>query len=347
MGMKFSQSRMAIYTAGNMIGTGTHQTLKALAKDGCGNLLWANFLFSGMLVTLSAFPLLHLYGKFPANGCLHQAAVEGLGSQVGKYVSFINGQLITIELLFAVTMQASFFGSTLASFFPEDSTGTVAKTASLGLVSILWALYRKKGALFTANVAYWLGVFELCTVGLLVLSSPMAYLTGTSLRPISSLMDGSRTDMVKFPSGIHVAIFAYGGFPGMLQSGDLVENPRENLPLGIVGACIMTMSVYVLLSVSVLLVVEPQQIANFTNAFDSLENVLPKGVLVAISCTVLSSVANNVMENALVVVENLHQMVMVEDPRSMLELPNFGLCSSDIVTLEQSRCSPCSKTRLG
>ena len=63
---KFSATGMALYTAGHMIGPGTHQTLIALAKDGCGNLLWVNFLPSGMLVTLSALPLVHLYAKYPS-----------------------------------------------------------------------------------------------------------------------------------------------------------------------------------------------------------------------------------------------------------------------------------------
>merc|ERR1712113_657678 len=113
-------------------------------------------------------------------------------------------------------------------------------------------MYRKTGALFIANVAYILGVIELCTVGILILSSPLGLLNGTTLRPIGSLFDWSETDFAKFPLGIHTAIFAYGGFPGMIQSGDLVENPSKNLPLGIICACFATTCIYVLMSASVL-----------------------------------------------------------------------------------------------
>lgn len=333
---KFSLPGMAVYTAGNMIGTGTHQTLIALAEGNCGNLLWANFLLSGILATLSALPLLHLYGRFPANDCLYQAAITGLGHSRGSLVAFINGQLITIELIFAVTMQAAFFGTTASAQFPDSSSTSLSQSAeimSLTLLITLWILYRKTGALFTANIAWALGVLELCTVGVLIFSSLIASFVGIRLRPFASLFDLSQTDATKFPSGIHLAIFAYGGFPGMIQSADLVENPRRNVPAGIVWACVMTTCIYVVMSASVLLVAEPAKIARFQNGFDSLLNILPDTVLAAISCTVLSSVANNIMGTPLVVIENLQQMTAaVKDSDALWSLPNYGLCGADSVT---------------
>ena len=101
MAHRFSSVGMALYTAGSMIGTGTHQTLIGLVDKGCGNLLWANFLLSGLLVTLSALPLLDLYVKYPSDDCLHRAAENGFGRCWGGWISFIDGQLISIELLFA------------------------------------------------------------------------------------------------------------------------------------------------------------------------------------------------------------------------------------------------------
>mmetsp|Transcript_56077 Transcript_56077/g.159224 ORF Transcript_56077/g.159224 Transcript_56077/m.159224 type:complete len:447 (-) Transcript_56077:142-1482(-) len=329
---KFSRARMAVYTAGNMIGTGTHQTLIGLAQGGCGNLIWSNFLLAGMLVTLSAWPLRHLYSKFPTNECLHQAAISGVGVSLGSLVSFINGQLITIELLFAVTMQVSFFGKCVAAFLPEDAAGSTAKALSLGLLGALWLMYRRSGALFTANLAYKLGVAELLTVGLIIMSAPLGYLASVELRPIESLGDWSRTDLIKFPLGIHMAVFAYGGFPGMVQSGDLVEDAPRNLPLGIIWACFMTTWVYVFMSASVLIVADPAAIANFSTAFDSLRGILPVSVIAVISCTVLSSVANNILENALVIISNLQQMSTASTDGHKLALPNLGLCGADVVT---------------
>eukprot|EP00930_Biecheleria_cincta_P069823 TRINITY_DN57515_c0_g1_i1.p1 TRINITY_DN57515_c0_g1~~TRINITY_DN57515_c0_g1_i1.p1 ORF type:complete len:475 (+),score=85.80 TRINITY_DN57515_c0_g1_i1:147-1427(+) len=342
---------MAVYTAGNMIGTGTHQTLIGLAQNGCGNMLWANFLLSGVLVTLSALPLLHLYHRFPTNDCLHQAATSGLGAVPGGLVAFVNGQLVTIELIFAVTMQAAFFGRTAASQFLEGGDelfSLCSKMMSLAVLAILWILYRKTGALFTANIAWALGVLELSTVGLLILSSPIASFAGTRLRPLGALLDGSQTDAIKFPSGIHFAIFAYGGFPGMIQSADLVDNPSRNVPLGIVVACVMTTCIYVVMSASVLLVSQPAAIASFQNGFDSLRDILPSRVLAIISCTVLSSVANNIMENALVVIENLTQMTATTAGSSLpLSLPNLGMCRADTFTFGAIAILTMFKSELG
>ena len=328
-GTKFSLQSMAVYTAGNMIGTGTHQTLIALAESGCGNVLWANFLLAGILVTLSALPLLHLYHKFPSNDCLQQAAAAGLGPFWGKWLAFVNGQLISIELIFAVTMQATFFGKNLAARFTDVDDVRFSTLLSIALLIFLCILYRKVGALFTANIAWALGVLELCTVGILILSSAICVLASKPIRPVESLVDWSQTTFTKFPSGIHMAIFAYGGFPGMIQSADLVENPGRNVPLGIVCACLMTTIIYTAMSVSVLLVSEPAAVASFRNGFDSLRNVLPEHLLAAISCTVLSSVANNIMENALVVMENMKQMFPMHfsRPADSFTFAAIGFCT--------------------
>jgi len=51
-------------------------------------------------------------------------------------------------------------------------------------------------------------------------------------------------------------------------------------------------------------------------------------VIACISLTVLSSVANNIMENVLVVIGNLQQMATVKDGDHKLTLPNVGLLVS-------------------
>ena len=326
MSGKFSFLGMALYTAGNMIGTGTHQTLNALARDGCGNLLWANFLLAGLLASLSSLPLFHLYGKHPADDCLLVSAEAGFGRRWGSFIALVNGHLVSMELLFAVTMQVSFFGDAAAAQTPfGDWAG---KVAAVVLLLVLWMSVRARGALFTARIAFWLGVLELSTVGLLVLSSFLAWRIGRPLRPVSSLFDASETKWDQFSSGIHVAIFAYGGFPGMIQSGDLVRQPARDVPLGIVLACILTMCIYVLMSASVLLVAEPASIQSFETGFDSLQSIVPDVVLKGISLTVLSSVANNIMENSLVIISNLTQMVS----SGTLAFLDLGLCRSDSVT---------------
>jgi len=338
---------MAVYTAGNMIGTGTHQTLIKLAGDGCDNALWANFLLAGLLASLSAVPLLHLYEQFPTSDCLHRAASAGLGGFWGPLVSFVNGQLITIELIFAVTMQTSFFGDCVSDLLAADPAGTTPVVVCLVLLVVLFSVYRISGALFTANVAWTLGVVELITVGLLVLSGPLRLLAGGSLRPTVALLDWSRTQPAGFLSGIHVAIFAYGGFPGMLQEGGLVKDPRRNLPLGILTACVMTTCVYSLMSASVLLVVEPGAIARFTNGFDALRGTLPDRAIGMISCTVLSSVANNIMENTLVVIENVHQMTTVKDGCRKLVPAGVGFCSPDVLVYGAIAILTALKKRIG
>ena len=88
----------------------------------------------------------------------------------------------------------------------------------------------------------------------------------------------------------------------MIQAGGLVSNPARDLPLGIVLACVLTMCVYVAMSASVLFVASPAAIREFNTGFDGLRGILPDTVLRAVSATVLPSVANNVMENSLVVI---------------------------------------------
>ena len=333
MAHRFSSVGMALYTAGNMIGTGTHQTLIGLADKGCGNLLWANFLLSGLLVTLSALPLLHLYAKYPSDDCLHRAAQNGFGRYWGGWISFINGQLVSIELLFAVTMQVSFFGraasSTLLQGLVGEWTTALEKLVALGLLVVLWLAFRMRGVLFTANIAFWLGILELCTVGLLAVSSCLGWAVGSPLRAVTQLLDPAETQWESFPSGIHVAVFAYGGFPGMIQAGELVRNPQRDLPLGIVLACVLTMCVYVTMSASVLLVASPGAIRDFNTGFDGLRGILPETVLRGVSATVLSSVANNVMENSLVVISNLNHMTA---PGGPLAFMNRGFFHSDTAT---------------
>ena len=177
-----------------------------------GNLLWADFLLSGLLVTLSTMPLFHLYAKYPSDDCLHRAAQAGFGKRWGGCMSFINGQLVSIELLFAVTMQVSFFGRCAAGLLPEEFGGwasAVAKLVALALLLVLWCAFRARGALFTASIEFFLGVVELCTVGVLVLSSAFGWAVGFTLRPTMHLLDASETNYSKFFSGVHVAIFAY------------------------------------------------------------------------------------------------------------------------------------------
>ena len=95
----------------------------------------------------------------------------------------------------------------------------------------------------------------------------------------------------------------------MIQAGDLLSNPSRDLPLGIVMACVLTMFIYSSISVSVLLVAAPEGIAQFKTGFDCPHGILPESLLKGISLTVLSSVANNVMENSLVIISNLDQVL--------------------------------------
>ena len=77
----------------------------------------------------------------------------------------------------------------------------------------------------------WLGILELCTVGLLALSSCLGW-------------------------AVHGVAFASHSERVSLR-GFMLSNPARDLPLGIVLACVLTMCVYVAMSASVLLVASP------------------------------------------------------------------------------------------
>jgi amino acid transporter/nucleotide-binding universal stress UspA family protein len=239
---------------GAMIGAGVF-ALTGFAAGIAGPALLLAFLVNGIIALLTAMSYAELGAAFPQAGGAYNWVTEALPSPYGFYTGWVNWLTQALACaLYAVT-----FGSFLITLITAYSglseefvlfgflTPIIAEKAVAMIVIALFAYINYRGAEEAGGAEVLVVVLKLIILGLFIVFGILATFS-TPDWPSKFLSSPSF-----FPTGIPGILgamgFTYVAFEGydiIVQSGEEVKNPGENIPKSIFYALLATIPIYIL-----------------------------------------------------------------------------------------------------
>lgn len=245
---------VCLYGLGNILGAGVYVLIGKVA-GAAGYYAPLAFLFAALIAAVTAFSFAELSSRYPLS------AGEAVYIQKGfnrPRLSLLVGLLIILTgLVSAATIARGFVGYLDIFIALPDSLVIVALLLILGLVSV-WGISESvsTAALFT--------LVELAGLILILFVTFPAFEEFPS-RVDDFIPDLSIQSWSGIAAGAFLAFYAYVGFEDMVNVAEEVKNPSRNLPIAILLALGIATALYLLVAISSLLVMSPQQL-NDSNA---------------------------------------------------------------------------------
>jgi len=209
------------------------------------------FLLASIIAGVTAFSFAELTSRFPVSAGEAVYVQEGFGI---KQLSLLVGLLIVLTGVVSSAAIAKGFVGYLDVFVElPDAVVIIMLLAILGVIAI-W------GILESVSAA---AIFTLLEVGglILVLGVAAPELEQLSRRGADFIPDLKMHSWVGITSGAFLAFYAYVGFEDMVNVAEEVKNPRRNLPIAIVSALALATVMYIMVAVTSLLVLTPNELS--------------------------------------------------------------------------------------
>ncbi|MBV1916291.1 MAG: amino acid permease [Pseudomonadales bacterium] len=242
---------LVFYGLGNILGAGIYVLVGKVA--GIAG-FWAplSFVVASLIVAASVFTYAELSARYPVSAGESVYIFEGFG---------IRSLATVVGLLLVVAGCVS--SAAIAHGFVGYLNELVPVSSSLGLVLLVSALFSIAawGILQSVTIAALLTVIEI--VGLvLVVWAGRAHL-GSAAESFQLAQNSlGEVGIVAVFSGAFLAFYAYIGFEDMVNIAEEVKQPRRNMPRAIIISLVVSTLIYVVVSLTSVLVVQPSELAN-------------------------------------------------------------------------------------
>ena len=241
---------VVLYGLGTTIGAGIYALPGEVARS-AGILTPWSFLLACILASFTALSFAEMASRFPRSAGESLYVREGLGL---RHLATLVGLLVALAgCVSAATIVNGFVGY-MSEFVVLPPTLTVILlTFALGLLAT-WGIAE---SVLTASI---LTLVEIAGLLLVIHSAVPAFEQLPARLP--ELLPGSMAlGWYGVLSASLLAFFAFLGFEDMVNVAEEVKQVRRNLPLGIVITLLVTVLLYVLLALSAVLSVPPQELA--------------------------------------------------------------------------------------
>ncbi|QSQ13187.1 APC family permease [Myxococcus landrumensis] len=237
---------------GSMVGAGIFALLGQAALL-VGPETWLAFALAGVVAVLSGYSYAKLSARYPSSGGITRFFEEAFGRGV---VSGTLSLIYLVTLVISVAMVAKTFGAYATKLFiPSGGHGWFAVFGSLIVILLAALNVAGSGAVGRAEVI--LVSIKLVILAVLLAAGLWSMSTGGT-RDTSTDVHLGLTTLV---SSVGLCFFAYSGFGMMANAGADVANPRKTIPRAIYLAIGVVTLLYVGLSITVLALVPPDQLA--------------------------------------------------------------------------------------
>lgn len=237
---------------GSMVGAGIFALLGQAALL-VGPKTWLAFALAGVVTLLSGYSYAKLGARYPSSGGITLFFEEGFGRGL---VSGTLSLIYLVTLAISIAMVAKTFGAYATRLFLPSGGHlwfSLFGSAIIILLSVLNAV--GSGAVGKAEVA-------LVAIKLIILGGLLAVgiysMTQGGTQHLSSHSFQGLTGLV---SSVGLCFFAYSGFGMMANAASDVANPKKTIPQAIFLAIGVVTMLYVGLSVTVLALVPPAELA--------------------------------------------------------------------------------------
>lgn len=225
---------------GGMIGAGIFSILGISAQI-AGHAIYLSFIIAGLIALLCTYSYAKLGSTYPSAGGPVEFLVKGFGDNI---LSGGFNILLWVGYVFALALYAKAFGGYAMTFLPPDA-------------SILWLnifitliIFIFTGINFVGAKA--VGKSEIFIVVIKVAILFLFVVTGFFFIDPSKLAFSNLPQTTNIFFGAAIVFLAYEGFGLITNTAEEMENPKKTLPRALFLAVIITMVIYVLVSITVL-----------------------------------------------------------------------------------------------
>jgi basic amino acid/polyamine antiporter, APA family len=242
---------MVLYGLGTTIGAGIYALVGELAGI-AGYFSPISFLIASLMATLTAMSFAELSGRFPLAAGAALYVKEGLSSQ---RLSTITGLLVILAGLVSAAALINGFVGYLHEFVDIDRLPIILiTTLTLGGIAA-W------GISTSVTLAALITIVEIGGLLLIIgvsFSGTTIYVDklSTTLLPSADI-----THWKSIFAGALLAFYAFIGFEDMVDVAEEVKNVKRNLPLAILLTLGITTFLYMLIMITAVLAVTPDQLS--------------------------------------------------------------------------------------
>lgn len=225
---------------GGMIGAGIFSVLGVAAKIS-GNAMHVSFLIAGLVALMCTYSYAKLGAKYPSAGGPVEFLIQGFGD--GLLSGGFN-VLLWLGYVFVLVLYAKAFAGYAVTFLAEDASGLWTNAFATAVVLVFTAVN------FIGSKA--VGKSELIIVAVKVTILLLFSATGLFfIKPtLLSISRWPQISNVFFGAGL--VFVAYEGFGLVTNAAEDMENPRKTLPKALYSSVLLTIAIYVVVSLTVL-----------------------------------------------------------------------------------------------
>jgi len=241
---------LVLYGVGSILGAGIYVLIGKVAGYAGMQTPFA-FLLAGVLAGLSALSYAELSARFPRSAGVALYIFEGFNNET---LSKIIGLLIVAVGMTSTAALLNGLLGYLAEFVQVQHTLMILATVFVLTVIVIWGI--RESVLIAA------GMTVLEVLGLLIIlwvSRDSLVMLPEHMPQLFGISD--MTVVTGILLGGFVAFYAYIGFEDMVNVAEEVINPQRNLPRAVIIALIVVTLFYLLIAVTSVLAVAPEQLA--------------------------------------------------------------------------------------
>ncbi|QCI63036.1 APC family permease [Phreatobacter stygius] len=248
---------LLLFIVGDILGTGIYALTGQVAKQ-VGGVVWLPFLVAFVVAVITAFSYLELVTKYPkaAGAALYTHKAFGI-----HFITFIVAFAVMCSGITSASTASRAFAANMSNAFGLNLTTVGVTLVGLAFMAACAAVnFRGVGESVKANVV--LTCVEL--TGLLIIIFIGLWAISAGQGDVSRVMqfktgvDGSMVWPVI--AATTLAFFAMVGFEDSVNMAEECKDPTRHFPVVLLTGLIITGAIYVLVSISAITLVPPEQL---------------------------------------------------------------------------------------
>jgi amino acid transporter len=225
---------------GGMIGAGIFSILGVSAQI-AGHAMYISFIIAGLIALLCTYSYAKLGSTYPSAGGPVEFLVKGYGDGI---LSGGFNILLWIGYILALALYAKAFGGYAMTFLPSNVSGLWLNV----LVTFIILFFT--GINFIGGKA--VGKSEVFIVATKIAILIVFIIAGFFFIDVSKLAFSNLPQITNIFFGAAIVFLAYEGFGLITNTAEEMENPKKTLPRALYLAVIITIIIYILVSLTVL-----------------------------------------------------------------------------------------------
>ena len=316
--------QLFFYTLGDVLGSGIY-VLIGLVAAAVGGAFWVAFAVGITIAAITGSAYAELATKYPRAAGASLYVNKAFGSKVLTF-------LVTISFLSASFAAAGSLASGFATYFAELFPGPPTLLVVLAFLAVLTAV-NFIGITESVVVNMMMTFVEIAGLAIIILCAVVFIGEGNAHFGTLVEFDAAGNPVLAVLAGVSLSFFAMTGFENTANVAEETVDPHRAFPRSLIGGMLVAGVVYVLVSVSAALTVDPDRLASSPAP---LLEVIEKGIL-PISTPFMSNLFAVI---AMVAITNTTLVVVTTQPRILYGMANEDVVPDVFARLHHSRRSP-------